>query len=119
MQFSKLFKWSHPSRMILMQNPEKRGPNFMKVAFFDSHGFEQNVFKEENNKFHHEITFFETRLTEQSANLAAGFPCICAFVNDRLDRNTLQILSSSGSKLIALRSAGFNHVDLKAAQEFG
>ena len=91
----------------------------MKVAFFDSHGFEQNVFKEENNKFHHEITFFETRLTEQSANLAAGFPCICAFVNDRLDRNTLQILSSSGSKLIALRSAGFNHVDLKAAQEFG
>lgn len=105
--------------MTLMQNPEKRGPNFMKVAFFDSHRFEQNVFKDENEKSHHEITFFETRLTEQSANLAAGFPCICAFVNDRLDRNTLQILSSNGTKLIALRSAGFNHVDLKAAHEFG
>lgn len=91
----------------------------MKVAFFDSHRFEQNVFKDENEKSHHEITFFETRLTGQSANMAAGFPCICAFVNDRLDRNTLQILSSNGTKLIALRSAGFNHVDLKAAQEFG
>jgi D-lactate dehydrogenase len=91
----------------------------MKVAFFDSHEFEKNVFENENKKSRHEITFFETRLTEQSANLAAGFPCVCAFVNDRLHRNTLQLLSSSGTKLIALRSAGFNHVDLKAAQEFG
>ena len=91
----------------------------MKIAFFDSHKFEQNIFQDENKKPQHDITFFETRLTEQSANLAAGFTCICAFVNDRLGRNTLQILSSNGTKLIALRSAGFNHVDLKAAQEFG
>jgi D-lactate dehydrogenase len=90
----------------------------MKIAFFDSHNFELNVFKNENKEFRHEITFFETRLTEKSASLAAEFPCICAFVSDRLDRNTLQILSKNGTKLIALRSAGFNHVDLKAAQEF-
>lgn len=89
----------------------------MKIAFFDSHTFEKNAFKSE--KSHHEITFFETRLTEQSANLAVGFPCVCAFVNDRLNRQTLQILSSNGTKLIALRSAGFNHVDLKAAHELG
>lgn len=91
----------------------------MKVAFFDTHHFEQVIFKNENKKFHHEITFFETRLTEQSVNMATGFPCLCAFVNDRLNRKTLQILSSHGTRLIALRSAGFNHVDLKAAQEFG
>lgn len=91
----------------------------MKIAFFDSHAFEQNVFKKENEKSGHEITFFETRLTEQSANLAAGFPCVCAFVNDRLDRKTLQIVSKGGTRLMALRSAGFNHVDLKSAQDFG
>jgi D-lactate dehydrogenase len=91
----------------------------MKVAFFDTHVFERNIFEKENGKSRHEITFFESRLTEQSANMAAGFPCICAFVNDRLDRKTLQILSTMGTRLVALRSAGFNHIDLKSAQEFG
>lgn len=91
----------------------------MKIAFFDSHKFEQNIFKNENINSHHQITFFETRLTEQSANLAAGFPCLCAFVNDRLDKKTLQIITTNGTQLIALRSAGFNHVDLNAAQELG
>ncbi len=90
----------------------------MKIAFFDSHVFEKTAFHKENEKYNHQITFFETRLSEQSANLAAGYPCICAFVNDHLDRKTLQIVSSNGTRLIALRSAGFNHVDLKSAQEF-
>lgn len=91
----------------------------MKIAFFDTHLFEKNSFNEENKKAGHEIVYFETRLTEQSANLAAGFPCVCAFVNDRLNRNTLKTLATNGTKLIALRSAGFNHVDLKAVEEFG
>lgn len=89
----------------------------MKVAFFDSHSFEVNAFQTENEKYNHDVTFLQTRLMDQSAKLAAGFPCICAFVNDRLDRKTLQILSSNGTRLVALRSAGFNHVDLKAAEE--
>jgi D-lactate dehydrogenase len=91
----------------------------MKVAFFDSHPFDSSVFRKQNESYDHDITFFETRLTDSSANLAAGFPCICAFVNDRLDRKTLQIVSKNGTRLIALRSAGFNHVDLKSAKEFG
>jgi len=90
----------------------------MKIAFFDSHKFEQKVFGSENLSLLHEITFFETRLTKQSASLASGFPCVCAFVNDRLDKDTIKLLSNSGTKLIALRSAGFNHVDLSAAKEF-
>lgn len=91
----------------------------MKVAFFDSHQFEKPIFEAENEKTRHELTFFEARLTERSVGLAAGFPCVCAFVNDRLNRRTLETLSKNGTQLIALRSAGFNHVDLEAAQELG
>lgn len=88
----------------------------MKIAFFDTHGFEKIIFQKANEQFHHEITFFETRLNEQSAHLASGYACVCAFVNDRLNTQTLEILQKAGTQLIALRSAGFNHVDLVSAQ---
>jgi len=88
----------------------------MKIAFFDTHGFEKIVFQKENEQFNHEITFFETRLNEQSAHLANGYSCVCAFVNDQLNEKTLQALADKGTQLIALRSAGFNHVDLVHAQ---
>ncbi|MGZ3743169.1 MAG: 2-hydroxyacid dehydrogenase [Pseudobdellovibrionaceae bacterium] len=91
----------------------------MKIAFFDTHSFDRVFFQKENQDFKHEITFFETRLTEQTANLAAGYPCVCVFVNDRLDSVTLRGLAASGTRLIALRSAGFNNVDLEAASELG
>jgi len=91
----------------------------MKIAFFDTHGFEKAIFQKTNESFHHEIAFFETRLTEETANLAAGYSCVCAFVNDRLNEKTLQAISAGGTRLIALRSAGFNHIDLNAAQALG
>ncbi|MBK7843008.1 MAG: 2-hydroxyacid dehydrogenase [Bdellovibrionales bacterium] len=93
----------------------------MKIAFFDCHGFERATFIAENEglKAKHEITYFEARLTETSAILAAGYPCVCAFVNDCLNRETLRVISKAGTRLIALRSAGFNHVDLEAARDFG
>lgn len=91
----------------------------MKIAFFDTHGFEKRIFQKANERTQHEIAFFETRLTEQTANLASGYSCICAFVNDRLDTKTLQTLAAGGTQLIALRSAGFNHVDLASAQSLG
>lgn len=91
----------------------------MKVAFFDTHGFERDIFQKANKRFHHQIAFFETRLTDQAVNLASGYPCVCAFVNDRLDNKTLRALSAGGTRLIALRSAGFNHVDLASAQALG
>lgn len=91
----------------------------MKVAFFDTHGFERDIFLKANSGFHHEIAFFETRLTDQTANLASGYPCVCAFVNDRLDQKTIESISAGGTRVIALRSAGFNHVDLAAAQDLG
>lgn len=87
----------------------------MKIAFFDTHKFEQEIFKKSNEVFNHEIIFFDTRLTEKTVSLAAGIPCVCAFVNDRLNEKVIQSLSGTGTRLIALRSAGYNHIDLNAA----
>jgi D-lactate dehydrogenase len=91
----------------------------MKIYFFDTHTFEKEHFCETNKEFNHEINFFEGKLTEKSAMLAKGFPCVCAFVNDHLDAAVLKILFDNGTRLIALRSAGYNHVDLKAARYLG
>lgn len=93
----------------------------MKIGFFDTHKFERRVFEEENAKLQqpHEISFVEARLTPETALLGRGSPAICAFVNDVVSREVVQTLSDGGLKLIALRSAGFNHVDLVACKEFG
>lgn len=91
----------------------------MKIAFFDTHPFERVAFEHANLVIQHEIHYFEPRLLETTAGLARDFPGVCAFANDRLDSSVLQILKEGGTKLIALRSAGFNHVDLKAARDLG
>lgn len=89
----------------------------MKVAIFDSHNFERETLNEANNEFQYELKFFELRLTKETALLAKSFDCVCAFANDKMDEEVLEILSQEGIKLIALRSAGFNHVDLIAAKK--
>lgn len=91
----------------------------MRVAVFDTHRFEKPTFTEANRAFGHELIFFEHRLTEDTAASAAGCAAVCAFVNDRLNRKVLEALASRGVRLIALRSAGFNHVDLAAARGLG
>ena len=87
----------------------------MNVVVFDTHAFEKSMLVLTSNKFGHEIKFLETRLSKETAALAAGYRCVCVFVNDRLDEECLRILKAGGTELIALRSAGFNHVDLRAA----
>lgn len=91
----------------------------MKIAFFDTHPFEKKAFEVANQDLRHELAYLETRLTETSALLAKGYPCVCTFVNDRLSEAVLETLKSCGVQIIALRSAGFNHVDLKAAARLG
>lgn len=66
-----------------------------------------------------DMQFHEARLNPDTARLAQGAQAICAFVNDDLGGATISVLSDLGIKLIALRSAGFNHVDLRAAQAAG
>lgn len=67
----------------------------------------------------HELLYLETRLDAHTASAAAGSQAVCAFVNDRLDTEVLQRLHALGVRLVALRSAGFNHVDLEEAARLG
>lgn len=90
----------------------------MKVLIFSSHSYEKNYFEEINKDFGHQLQFIDSHLTPQTAFIVRGFDCVCAFVNDLLNLETISILKEFGIKLIALRSAGFNHVDLNAAQKY-
>lgn len=89
----------------------------MKILFFDTHPFEKEAFDKANAVYKHEIHYAEPRLIETTALLAKDFPCVCAFANDRLNASTLETMKSGGTKLVALRSAGFNHVDLAVARK--
>lgn len=91
----------------------------MRVAVFDAHRFERGPLTELNREFGYELVFFEPRLTPETAALARGFPVVCSFANDRVNAQTLQILHAEGVRLVALRSAGFNHVDLTEAGRLG
>lgn len=91
----------------------------MKIAMFDTHTYDRQSFESANQHFGHEITYLEPRLTAATASLAAGFPVACAFVNDRADAEALRVLAAGGIKLLTLRSAGHNHVDLRVAAELG
>ena len=72
-----------------------------------------------NADYEFEITYFDAPLSPLTARLAEGFDAICVFVNDHVDRETVQILKTLGVKAVALRCAGFNNVDLKATSELG
>jgi len=91
----------------------------MKVAFFSTKSYDQEYFEKCNPDAGHDLNFFETSLNERTASLSNGYDAVCVFVNDTLDRSTLEKLSENGIKLIALRCAGFNNVNLKAAEANG
>ncbi|MEL6232681.1 MAG: 2-hydroxyacid dehydrogenase [Cyanobacteria bacterium J06627_3] len=91
----------------------------MKIAFFNTKPYDQRSFTEINTDHSHELTFFEPRLTPETASLASGFPAVCVFINDELGEETLRAIATTGTKLIALRCAGFNNVDLNVAQQLG
>lgn len=91
----------------------------MNVAVFNTKPYERAFFERHNNEHAHELRFLEPHLNETTASLAEGFPAVCAFVNDDLSAPVLERLHAGGTTLVALRSAGFNHVDLKAAARLG
>jgi D-lactate dehydrogenase len=88
----------------------------VKVAVFSTKPYDQRFLTEANLSGAHELVFLENRLNERSATLAAGCSAVCAFVNDELNAPSLQVLADCGVRLVALRCAGFNQVDLKAAE---
>ena len=86
----------------------------MKVAIFSTKPYER-VYLDKFNKGKHELVYFDAALNADTTNLAIGFEAVCVFVSDKIDKNTIEKLAKDGVKLIDLRSAGFNNVDIEAA----
>ena len=91
----------------------------MNIAMFSTKGYDRQFFDATNGGHGHEITYFESRLTPETSPLVEGFDAVCPFVNDQVDAGVLADLADRGVRLIATRSAGFNHIDLQAADRLG
>jgi D-lactate dehydrogenase len=91
----------------------------MRIAVFSTKSYDEHFLGAAAAGTGHEIEFFEARLSRSTAALAGGFDAVCAFVNDDLGAAVLLRLADAGVELIALRSAGFNNVDLDAAGSLG
>jgi D-lactate dehydrogenase len=91
----------------------------MKVAVFSSKSYDREFLTAANQSHGHDLVFLEPRLTPETAFLAQGYEGVCVFINDQLDAETIGILARCGIRLLALRSAGFNHVDIDAATQAG
>lgn len=91
----------------------------MRIAVFSAKPYDETFLKRANATRNHDLSFFDARLNVDTAALAQGFDGVCAFVNDHLDADVLSLLHEGGTRLVALRSAGFNHVDLMAAERLG
>lgn len=91
----------------------------MRVAVFSTKVYDREFLDRANAAHGHDLVYFEPRLLPETAPLAAGFDGVCAFVNDDLSAEVLATLAAGGTRLVALRSAGFNHVDLEAADQRG
>ncbi|WP_247231772.1 2-hydroxyacid dehydrogenase [Telluribacter sp. SYSU D00476] len=89
----------------------------MKVAVFSTKNYDRTYFDRYNTT--HQFTYYDNKLDARSASLVAGSEAVCAFVNDTLDRAVLEILAGHGVRIVAMRSAGFNNVDLDTAQRLG
>ncbi|OZG75418.1 hydroxyacid dehydrogenase [Hahella sp. CCB-MM4] len=90
----------------------------MKTAVFSAKPYDKEHL-EPANQSRHELVYFEAHLNPQTAVLAKGFDAVCCFVNDTLDAETIATLGSVGVRMIAMRCAGFNNVDLDAARQAG
>ena len=91
----------------------------MQITLFSSKPYDRDSFASANQSRGHRLHFLDARLDADTAALAAGSEVVCAFVNDDLSAAVLERLKVGGTQLIALRSAGYNHVDLSAAQALG
>jgi len=91
----------------------------MKIAVFSTKTYDRKFLEAANSRHRHEMVFFEPHLTDETTALASGFEAVCVFVNDKLSPGVLNSLKEQGMRLVALRCAGFNNVDLMAASKLG
>jgi D-lactate dehydrogenase len=91
----------------------------MRVAVFSTKPYDREHLTAANHAHGHDLQFLEARLTEETATLAGGAAVVCMFVNDVGSASVLERLATDGTRMLALRSAGFNHIDLDAAARLG
>ncbi len=91
----------------------------MKMIMFNTKKYDQQSFAQALEGSKHTIRYVEAKLSIETVKLAAGYECICIFVNDIADAEVIRELAENGTKFIALRCAGFNNVDLHAARKHG
>ena len=92
----------------------------MKILFYDTKKYDQASFEHELGAFPEiELEFLETDLNRRTAKLAAGYEAVCAFVNSQIGADTVAALADCGVRLVLMRCAGFNNVDLESAREAG
>ena len=89
------------------------------IAFYDTKPYDREYFERADNAGCLRWQFHEFRLTSETAASVDGAQAVCVFVNDRLDASCLKRLHQAGVRLVALRCAGFNNVDLTAAKALG
>ncbi|NMP26777.1 2-hydroxyacid dehydrogenase [Rahnella sp. SAP-1] len=91
----------------------------MKLAVYGTKSYDRKYLELVNEQYHYELVFFDFMLSKHTAKTAVGCDAVCIFVNDDGSREVLTELASMGIKILALRCAGFNNVDLDAAKELG
>lgn len=94
---------------------ESEEKNMNKICFFDTKPYDKTYFDLLKNQYNIEIEYFESKLGPKTAFMAKGYDAVVAFVNDGIDEATINVLYENGIKLIAMRCAGYNNVDFKAA----
>lgn len=88
-----------------------------KISFFDTKPYDRIYFEKYAAEYSAEITFYEEKLRKNTVHMAEGSDAVCAFVNDNIDSSVIEELEKSGIGVIAMRCAGYNNVDLKAAYD--
>ena len=92
----------------------------MKILFYDAKNYDKESFQEALTNYPSiSIEYFETDLSEKTAIYCKGYDAVCAFVNSILDRKVLQILVQNNVRLVLMRCAGFNNVDIEEAEKLG
>jgi D-lactate dehydrogenase len=91
----------------------------MKTAVFSARRYDRAMLERANASAAHELRYFDERLTADNAQLAEGCGAVCVFVNDAVDAEVLAILARNGTRLVATRSTGYNHIDTAAAGQHG
>ncbi|MEI6087597.1 MAG: 2-hydroxyacid dehydrogenase [Bacteroidota bacterium] len=91
----------------------------MKVVFFSTQPYDIQFFNLHKDEFGFELVYFESALSKKTVSLAENAEAVCVFVNDKLTSEVMDLLAAQGIKIIALRCAGFNNVDLEAAKRNG